>query len=72
MLENIVKFAGPKDDIKELEKWCPLTLMYFPGTFYIFVSDPDMIQDSQKEKHLIDKNSFLKKDVFDKRIGDNV
>lgn len=39
---------------------------------HLLVSDPKVIEDSQKEKNLMDKNSFLKKDVFDKRLSDNV
>lgn len=52
--------------------YSPITLMYVTGILHFFVSDPDIIADSQKEKNLMDKKSFLKKDVFDKRLGDNV
>ena len=47
-------------------------MMFLPGMLQLFICDPEVIQDTQREKCLIDKNSFLKKDVFDKRLGDNV
>ena len=46
--------------------------MYVMGMLHLFVCDPDVIADTQKQKGLIDKRSFLKKDIFDKRLGDNV
>ena len=76
LLSNISKFEGKtqkaKSESSPTTPYSPITLMYVFGLLNFFVSDPDILGDSQKEKNILDKNSYLKKDVFDSRLGDNV
>lgn len=46
--------------------------MYNAGVVNLFVADPDVMQGINENNHVIEKNSMMKKYIFDDRLGDNL